>query len=135
MDSHKQGKPLRKIVSLDEALDPRELEKIREYQSDTTGAYPVDQEWVILAEWLKLAGYQAYLDAKNDAKDDNGNLIITMPEILTLLEANRKIEAINQYLAAESVMIGAGTAWSGKQATTVWKSLTKHILKKAKVQN
>ena len=130
----KPQKQPKKIVNLSDALDPKDLDKIREYQTSTDGGYPVDNEWLVLAEWLKFAGYQAYLDAKNDAVDENGNLIITMPEILTLLEANRKLEAINQYLMAESMMIGSGTAQSGKKASSFWKSMTRHILNKAKVQ-
>lgn len=127
-------KKKQKIVNLSDALDTKDLEQIRDYQANTDGAYPVDNEWLILAEWLKFAGYRAYLDAKNDARDENGNLIITLPEILTLLEANRKLEAVNQYLNAEAAMIGASTAKAGKRASSFWKSMTRHILNKAKVQ-
>lgn len=116
---------------LDEA-SPESLAKIREHQSSTKGAYPVDNEWMILAEWLKIAGYQAYLDAKNDTRDENGNLKITMGEILTLIEANRKLERVAQYHQAEAAFIGAGSA-QAKKPSAAFKSMTKNIIKEMRV--
>jgi|GEM_PF-4126210 len=133
MPQTKRPQPKTKVVNLKDKLSSDDLAKIQEYQFDTTSTIPVDREWMILAEWLKIAGYQAYLDARNDARDENGNLIITTQEILTLIEATRKLEALDHYRNAEAAFIGAGSAQT-KKPSAAFKSLTKNILNKIKVQ-
>lgn len=120
------------VKNLLNEISPEDLEKIKTYQSSTKGAFPVDNEWLILAEWLKIAGYQAYLDAKNDAVDSEGNLILTMAEILTLIEATRKLNYVAQYRNAESSFIGAVSA-QAKRPSSRFKSLTKKIINNTKV--
>lgn len=88
-----------------------------------------------MAAWLQIAGYQAYLDARDDARDSDGNLILTMQEIMTLIEATKKLKAIDQYKQAESAFIGAGSAQAGKKASTTFKAMTKNIIKQAKVED
>jgi hypothetical protein len=110
--------------SRQQALDnitAEELDKIKAHQADTNGALPVDNEWMILAEFAKAFGWQAYLDARDDKID--------LAEMLTLVEANRKLEAGNHYRMAEAVLIGAGSAQSKKPAAT-FKSLVKDIIKR-----
>ncbi len=127
-----QAKP--PIKNLLNELSSKDLDQIQAHQANTSGSLPVDNYWLIMAEWLRIAGYQAYLDARNDSRDNNGNLIVTMQEILTLIEANRKIEAHRQYKNAEAAFIGAGSAQAGKRASSTFKSLTKHIINQTKVQ-
>ena len=123
-----------KIVNLKEVLSPDDLAKLEELQTNTDGAYPVDNEWLIMAEWLSIAGYQAYLDARDDARDNDGKLLIPMEEILTLIAATRKLEAIKHYKNSEAVLIGSGSAQS-KSPSNTFRTLTKEIINQAKVQN
>jgi hypothetical protein len=118
-----------------EALDSisaEDLEKIKAHQASTKGSFPVDQEWLLLAEFGMKFGWQAYLDAKNDSRDENGNLIVSGVEMLTLIEASRKIEWAKVYNDARSSLIGTGSAQSKKPAQT-FKSLTADIIKQTKV--
>lgn len=115
-----------------DSISPEELEKVKAHQASTQGAYPVDNEWLLLAEFAKAFGWQAYLDAKNDATDQNGNLIVTTKEFLTLIEASRKLEYISQFRMSEAVLAGAATAQTGKSQT--FKSLTKEMINKTKVK-
>lgn len=131
MEKKSQPKPVKNLA---DSISPKDLAKIEAHQTETDGAFPVDNEWMILAEWLHIAGYQAYLDAKNDAVDKNGNLILSMAEILTLIEATRKIEYVAQCRQAESSFIGAVSAQSKKPSNT-FKSLMKIIINKTKVQS
>lgn len=113
--------------SRQQALDnvsAEELKKIRAHQASTKGAFPVDNEWLLLAEFAKAYGWEAYKDAKEDR--------ISLSEMLTLVEANRKLEALHHYKMAEAVLIGAGSANSKKPAST-FKQLVKDIIKKTKV--
>lgn len=121
--------------SRQQALDnisPEDLAKIKAYQASTKGAYPVDTEWLLLAEFGMKFGWQAYLDAKNDATDDNGNLLVSAAEMLTLLEASRKIEWAKVYNDARSSLIGSGSAQS-KHPSKTFTSLTRDIIKQTKV--
>jgi hypothetical protein len=107
-------------------ISAEDLAKIHAHQTSTKGAFAVDNEWLLLAEFAKAFGWQAYLDAKEDK--------ITAPEMLTLIEANRKLEAIAHYRNAEAALIGAGSA-RAKKPSQVFKSLTKDIISKTKVQD
>jgi len=120
------------VKNLLDEISPEDIAKIEAYQAETDGAFPVDNEWMVLAEWLRIAGYQAYLDAKNDAVDNNGNPIVTLGEILTLIEASRKIEYVAQCRQAEASFIGAVSAQTKKPQST-FNSLIKNIVKKTKV--
>lgn len=114
-------------------LSAEDLEKIQAYQASTAGAMPVDNEWMLLAEFAKAFGWQAYLDAKNDARDENGNLVVDAVEMLTLIEANRKLEAIQHFKDAQASLIGSGSAQSKKPSST-FKSLTRDIIKQTRLQ-
>lgn len=123
------------VKARQEALDnisAEELEKVKAHQASTQGAYPVDQEWLLLAEFGMKFGWQAYLDAKNDAVDKDGNLIVTGAEMLTLIEASRKIEWAAIFNDARASLIGAGSANSKKPSQT-FKSLTKDIVKNTRI--
>lgn len=122
------------IKNLLNELSPEELDKLKSHKSENKDSVPVDNYWITMASWLKIAGYQGYLDARDDARDKEGNLIVTTQEILALIEATRKLDAAEQYKQAESSFIGAGAAQAGKKASSTFKSLTKHIIKQTKVE-
>ena len=117
---------------LDE-ISAEDLAKIKAHQASTKGAMPVDQEWLLLAEFAKAYGWQAYLDVKNDKRDPNGNLLITGAEFLTLIEANRKLDAIQLFRDSQASLIGSGSAQS-KSPSSTFKSLTKNIINQTKVE-
>lgn len=116
----------KKIVNLANELTADELDKISSHQTSTEGAYIVDDAWLRLAEFGKAYGWEAYTAARDDK--------IPAGEMLTLIEANRKLEAMKQYQVAEAVLIGSGTVQAGKKATSFFRSMTKHIINKVKVQ-
>jgi hypothetical protein len=134
--SQKKKQP-KKIKNLLDELSPEDLEKIN--QPSTKGAQPVDQEWMLLTEFLEIAGWQAYLDAKNDARFDpetgkrskDGVLIVSGAEMLTIIESHRRLEARKLYDYATASFIGAMSAQSKKPGQT-FKSLTKDIIKQTK---
>lgn len=111
------------VIDLRKSISAKDLEKIQQHQASTKGAYSVDDEWLIMCEWLRLAGYKAYQDAKTDK--------LPLAEILTLIEANRRIEAAHHYKNAEAAFIGAGSAQSKKPAST-FKKLVKGIINMTK---
>lgn len=123
MTEKKNQKPSqpKKIKNLLDELSPEDLEKIN--QPSTKGAQPVDQEWLLLAEFGLKFGWQAYLDAKED--------VISGAEMLTLIEASRRLEARELYDMATASFIGAMSAQSKKPGQT-FKSLTKDIIKQTK---
>lgn len=116
--------PQERQAALD-SITPEELEKIKGHQASTNGAYPVDNEWMLLTEFAMTFGWDAYLAATNDQ--------IKASEMLTLIEASRKIKAMQHYQSAQAVLIGAGAAQAKKPGQT-FKSLTKEIIKQTKVQ-
>lgn len=114
--------------SRQQALDnisAEDLKKIKAHQSTTSGSLAVDNEWMLLAEFAKAYGWQAYKDARDNK--------VSLAEMLTLIEAHRKLEALDHYRMAEAVLIGAGSARSKKPIAT-FKALVKEIIKKTKVQ-
>lgn len=108
-------------------ISPEDLAKIEAHKADASSRYPVDQEWLILTEFALLFGWQAYLDAKNDATDENGNLIVNTDEMMMLLVAARKLKYEQLYDNAQSSFIGAVSARSDKPSNT-FTNLTKKIL-------
>lgn len=104
-------------------VSEEDLERVKAYQASTKGAYPVDQEWLLLAEFAKVYGWQAYLSAKNDE--------IKSDEMLTLIAANRKLEAKEVFEDMQSSFVGAVSAQTKKPAST-FKSLTKNIIRRTK---
>lgn len=115
--------------SRQQALDnisPEELEKVKAHQASTQGAYHVDQEWLLLAEFAKAYGWDAYRAVKSDD--------ITAAEMLTLVEANRRLEAKRMFEDAQSAFIGTGAAQS-KNPANAFRSLTNPIVKKTKADD
>lgn len=110
-----------------QALDnitPEDLAKVKAHQAKTQSAYKVDDYWLIAAEFARAFGWSAYKDFRQDK--------IGLEEMMTLIEANRRLEAREAFVQAQSVFIGILSANSKKPSQTFSK-LTKGLLKQAKV--
>ena len=112
-------------------ISSEDLEKIQKHQASTKGALTVDNEWLLLTEFALKFGWQAYLDAKNDARDDNGNLIVSSAEMMTLIEASRRLKYRDMFQDAQTSFIGSASSKS-KKPTQTFNSLTNNIVKKTK---
>ena len=113
--------------SRQQALDditPEELERVKAHQAKTQSAFKVDDYWLIATEFAKVFGWLAYKDFKEDK--------IELEEMMTLIEANRRLEAREAFVQAQSVFIGILSANSKKPSQTFSK-LTKGLLKQAEV--
>lgn len=112
--------------SRQQALDNisrEELAKIQAHQARTSGAFKVDDEWLLLTEFAKAFGWQAYLDVKADKIDT--------AEMMTLIEANRRLEYMQMFRDAQASFVGCGSAQSKSPAKT-FRSLTDSIIKKVR---
>lgn len=132
MEKKPRQKPKKKASStaaerqaLLDSISDDELAKIQAHKASTEGAYKVDQEWLLLAEFGIAYGWQAYLDAKSDQ--------ITAAEMLTLVEASRKLRAREMFENAQTSFTGSAAGQSGKKATSVFKTMTRAIIKRTKV--
>ena len=122
MNNQQKPKQKPKITAIpDEILEEIELASV----SDKS-PYPVDDYWLLLAEWLDFAGYQAYLDVKNDRRDEFGNLIIEPAEFYTLMAAKRKLDSAKMIRAAEAGFIATGSLKTKNPHNTL-KSLLKPL--------
>lgn len=117
-----QSQKLKK-VDLDAELSPEDRAKLQRAKQVNTSGIKVDHEWLLLAEFAKVFGWQAYLDAKNDK--------IQLKEMMTLLAANRKLEAMDTLKHAQTSFIGSVAART-KNPSKTFKSLTKNITKDTK---
>lgn len=119
-----QGKiPKLPTRNLLDDISAEDLAKIEAHKADTKGAMPVDVEWLLLAEFAKAYGWGAYMSARNDE--------ISAAEMLTLVEANRKLEARRMFEDSQTAFVGAVSAQT-KKPTNTFKNLTKDIIKKTK---
>lgn len=91
-------------------------------ESKTSESLKVDPEWMLLAEFGLMYGWQALLDAKEDR--------ITGAEMMLLITAGRKVQSGYQYDQTLASFIGAVAAGS-KNPGSQFGKLTKQMLKKA----
>lgn len=110
--------------ALDE-ISPEELAKVKAHQASTQGAFEVDKEWLLLAEFGMKFGWEAYVAAKSDQ--------IGFEEMLTLIEASRKLELVQMYNDARVSFIGAISA-NQKNPGVAFNKLTRDIINKSKVK-
>lgn len=115
--------PQQRQAALDN-ISPEDQEKIAGKQSQD--GIVVSPEWMLLAEFGMLYGWDAYMAASRDK--------ITGAEMMTLITAGRKIKASQNYDDAVAAFIGAISGSSKKPGDT-FKKLTKDILKAAKVDD
>lgn len=104
-------------------ISAADLEKIKTSQATTSGAFKVDNEWMLLAEFAKAFGWQAYIAAKNDE--------ISCAEMMTLIEANRKLDHFKMYRDSLAAFVGSGSAQS-QSPTKTFRAMTKDLIKNAK---
>lgn len=91
-------------------------------EAKTSESIKVDPEWMLLAEFGLMYGWQALLDAKQDR--------ITGAEMMSLLMAGRKVQAGYQYDMTLASFIGSIAA-KAKNPGSQFGKLTKQMLKKA----
>jgi len=113
----------KKPRNLRDEIDPKDLEKIRAYQARTGSTIKVDDHWLLLTEFALAFGWQAYRDVIDDK--------IQLDEMMTMLEAKRKLDYLNLYQDARTAFIGAGSAQS-KKPSQAFKTMTREFIKKAK---
>lgn len=119
MDPKRRQQASERQKALDQIPD-EDLAKVESYQASVNGALPVDEEWLLLAEFAMKFGWEAYKEVREDR--------ISTSEMLTLVSASRKLDYKRMYDNAQTSFIGAGSAGSKKPGTT-FKKLTKDILK------
>jgi hypothetical protein len=104
-------------------IAPEDLEKIKAHQAKLENPYPVDNEWLILAEIAERYGWDAYVAVINDE--------VSREEIMTLLAASRKQDAYREYMDAQTSFLAAVSAKSKTPGNT-FKRLAKGLLKRSK---
>jgi len=128
MDKNSRQTKANDAAERQKALDnisPEDLAKIKAHQASTQGAYPVDEEWLLLTEFAMAFGWEAYLAAKNDE--------LKMPEMLTLIEASRKLRALEMFENSQTFLIGAFSAKTKRPLDSL-RSLTANIRKRMEVK-
>lgn len=125
MDKQSKPQPLsaeERQAAID-AIDVEHLKKIEAIESSGT---PVDSEWMLLAEFALLYGWEAY----KDARDDN----ISGVEMITLITAGRKLQTMDRFNAAKDTFI-AMLAVGAKEPGKSFQKLTKDMIKEMKVDD
>lgn len=108
------------------ALDNISVEDLAKIEAKVGKSVKVDIEDLLLAEFGMKFGWEAYKDARDDKIKSN--------EMITLLTASRKIDALNLYNNAQAAFIGAGSAQSKKPSQT-FDSMTKKIAKRTEADS
>lgn len=112
-----------KRKTLSDLIKQDDLLKAEEARIESQGV-KVDREWMLMAEFGRTFGWEAY----KDARDDN----IGIDEMVMLLLADRKNQSFQQYNNSLASFIGAGAAKAGKKSSSVFKQMTAKFLKNAK---
>jgi len=100
-----------------------DLEELKDKTSiDRTAE--IDEEWLLMAEFAKAFGWEAYKDARDDK--------IPLSEVLSMVEASRVLYYQELYSLAQIMLIALISSNSKKPSNTFGK-LTKHILNRIKV--
>lgn len=115
-----QTKPNQKKANPLEDISDEDLAKLEKVKASTSGHLKIDNEWLLLTEFAIKFGWEAYKEVREDK--------ITLAEVLTLIEASRRIDNFSHYRNAQASFIGAGSANSKKPSNT-FKQLTRKIIK------
>lgn len=105
-------------------ISPEDLAKIKAHQASTRGHMPVDNEWLIVAEFTLKFGWEAYRDFKADN--------IQLDEMLTLIEAARRVEYKNMFYDAQAVFIATAASGASKRQAPLFEKLTRKIIELTK---
>lgn len=109
-------------------IPDEDLAKIQRLTTADERLIGVDEEWLLLAEFAKHFGWEAYKDVRQEyIKTER----ISMEEMMTLIAAARKIDQTTLYNNARASFIGA-LATRAKKPGDAFKSLTKNIIKSMK---
>ena len=100
------------------ALDNISAEDLAKIQRKTEKGVKVEIEDLLLAEFALKFGWQAYKEARDDMIKSN--------EMMTLLAASRKLDALRLYNDAQAAFIGAGSAQS-KSPSKTFNSMTSKL--------
>lgn len=111
------------VKNLLDELSPEELAKIKAHQAETESLFKVDDYWLLIAEFNRVYGWEGYKAFRNDE--------LTLTEMMTLIEAERKLRYREMFENAQTAFIASGSAQSRKPAQT-FNNLTKNIAKKTK---
>ena len=101
-------------------LENMSVDDLAKVQAKTGSSVKVDIEDLLLTEFALKFGWQAYKEARDD--------IIKGKEMMTLLTASRKLDALRLYNDAQASFIGAGAAASKKPSQT-FNTLTRKLAK------
>lgn len=104
-------------------ISQEDLEKIEKYTASTKGAAKIDEEWLLLTEFALKFGWQAYMEVKSDR--------ISFKEMITLIEASRRLEQFDLYKLSSASFIGSVSANQKKPGST-FNNLTKGMQRKMK---
>lgn len=113
------------IHKLKDHLSKEELKEVESHK-EVARTFPVTEEWLLIAEWVKLTGLAGYLAYKNDS--------VTFHEMMKIIEANRVLEAHRMFEDAQASLIGAASAQT-KRPDSTFKMMIKDILKRTKVDD
>ena len=123
----KQSKPQQLSAEARQAaIDAIDVEHLKKIEAIESSGIPVDSEWMLLAEFALLYGWEAY----KDARDDN----ISGVEMITLINAGRKLKTLEKYNMAQAVYIGAGSV-QAKEPSKAFGKMTKDMIKDMKVDD
>lgn len=115
-----QEQSQKKSHNLLDDLTQEDLDKIDSYLNK---GVVVDDYWMLLAEFGKAFGWEAYKDARDD--------LISIDEMMTLIEAHRRLESLDQYRISVATYIAVGSTKTKRPNQTFRKS-TKQMLNSAK---
>lgn len=104
-------------------IDEKSLAKIDALKGSEDSKIKVDEEWLMLAEFAKHFGWEAYKDAKAD--------MVQTDEMMILIAAARKLDHLTLYNNARAAFIGAGSAQS-KKPSNAFNTMTRDIIKQIK---
>lgn len=100
-----------------------DLEELKD-KTSSNRTYEIDEEWLLLAEFAKAFGWEAYKDARDDK--------IPLSEVLSMVEASRVLDYQELYSLAQ-IMLIALISSNAKKPSSTFSKLTKHIVNRIKV--
>lgn len=108
------------------ALDSVSVEDLAKVQSKKLKGVSIDSEDLLEAEFATKFGWLAYRDYKQDN--------VSTKEMMKLIVASRKLDALKQYRMALAVFIGSGAAQSSSPGPT-FESLSRKLAQSAEADS
>lgn len=104
-------------------ISPEELAKVKAHQARNKSSVAIDDHWLVIAEFTRAFGWGAYQDFKADN--------ISLDEMMTLVEANRRLEYAEMFRFTQACFVGSVSA-QAKSPTSTFTKLVATIIKKSK---